>query len=124
MGSYLIKVESVRKEVYVEVTGKFTYEEGMNFVTEFRSKTSEIESNDYDFVCKCVGLNIADAESLPTLESAFSEYKKCEFKTYKMIVEPDKESKTLTTSAGLVKSQLGRLSRKAGIAAMEIMVVE
>lgn len=124
MGSYLINVDSAQKEVYVEVTGKFSYEEGMNFVTEFRSKTSTIESTVYDFECKCIGLNIADAESLPTLESAFNEYKQCEFKSYKMIVEPDKESKTLTTSAGLVKSQLGRLSRKAGIADMDIIVIE
>ncbi|WP_211745630.1 hypothetical protein [Paenibacillus sp. Marseille-Q4541] len=124
MGKYLIKVDSVQKKVNIEVTGKFSYEEGNNFVSEFRTKTSNMITSSYDFECKCIGLNIADAESLPSLEAAFSEYKQCEFKSYKMIVEPDKKSKTLTTSAGLVKSQLGRLSRKSGLPDMEIIVVD
>lgn len=110
---YTIKVNSLKKEVEMEVSGTFTPEKAEAFIEEYTNKVNTINAADFTLRLDCTSLDVVTQQQIPELEKCYVLYRESGFK--KVIFEIHNNN--------IVKMQLNRLARKAGLTNVEISEV-
>lgn len=111
-GSYEIKIEPLEKKFSVFVSGNADPAAVQGFVNEFKQKTGEINTGEYELVVDCREMKVEAQEMTDKLASVFQMYDQAGFK--KIIFE---------ISNVIVKMQIHRVLRSTGIKNAEIVDV-
>lgn len=111
VGTYSIKLTKAMKKVDMVVGGTFTPEQAIAFVEDYQSKLAGITANEFDLHFDCRGLDIITPEMTPSVVSCLDLYKATGFK--KVIIG-------IKQGSPILKMQLNRLGRTAGLTNLEV----
>ncbi|ASA22953.1 hypothetical protein [Paenibacillus donghaensis] len=110
MGTFSLDTDCVHKIVKVELEGSFSQEDGLNSILAYQQRVNPINSEDYRLEIDCRQLHVTAPETVPLLETCFVMFKRDKFSNVNLILENNP----------ILKMQLARLGRKAGLDTLEI----
>lgn len=113
MGAFNFKTNKAGKKFDIAVSGTFSEQDAVAFITQYNKETSAFAPKEYDIELDCTELNVSSQDVLPMLEQCYklyieSGFKKVIFKIAKNVV---------------LKMQLGRVARTTGLKNYEIIEV-
>ncbi|WP_410514773.1 hypothetical protein PaeBR_10535 [Paenibacillus sp. BR2-3] len=111
MGKFNLKTDSANKVMNIELEGTFSEEDGTKSIQAYKQTISPINPADYELLIDCRKLNVTSADVVPLLEGCFIMFKSDGFVKVKLTLENNP----------ILKMQLSRLGRKAGIENLEII---
>ncbi|WP_019909928.1 hypothetical protein [Paenibacillus sp. HW567] len=111
MGKFILNTDSVKKVIKIELEGTFSNDDGLKSIQAYQQTINPITPADYALDIDCRKLNVTAPDVVPLLESCFVMFKADGF---------DKVSLTLENNP-ILKMQLARLGRKAGLENLEII---
>lgn len=111
--AYSFKTNQAEKTMDMWVNGTFTEEDYHNFVRDYVKETSAINASEYVLNVDCRSMDLLDPEEVEKLKASFESYKKTGFKQVIFII---------TQAQVIIKMQLGRVARSAGLSNCEIVV--
>jgi len=111
LGMYTLNINSVKKEVNLEVKGTFTPEKAKGFIDDYNRRVGVIKASDFVLRLDCRDLDLVTQEMVPELESCYRLYKESGFQ--RVIFEIKKSP--------VLKMQLSRLVRNAGLTNVEVI---
>lgn len=100
-----IEVNTIRKVVNVCVEGRMTLEDSKLFVSEYNTKMNTINTSEYTLEVDCVNMPVVTPEMAEELTGVMGLYNSTGFN--KVIFQ--------VKSNNILKMQLSRLARKAGL---------
>ncbi|HWI49586.1 MAG TPA: hypothetical protein VNU45_15325 [Rummeliibacillus sp.] len=110
-GSYIIKLDKLKKEMYMQINGSFSPEKVDEFIKDYDRNVNSIKASEYNLRLDCKDLSLVSPELVPLLENCYAMYKETGFQ--KVIFE--------IPNSVILKMQLSRLSRKAGLTNAEFV---
>ncbi|QWU14920.1 hypothetical protein [Paenibacillus sophorae] len=113
MGKFILKTDSAKKVIDIELEGTFTEEDGLKSIQAYKETISAITPADYQLQIDCRKLNVTAPEVVPLLEGCFIMFKSDGFVRVNLTLENNP----------VLKMQLSRLGRKAGLENLEIISV-
>ncbi|MBY0010245.1 hypothetical protein H7K49_07285 [Paenibacillus typhae] len=111
MGRFVLKADSVSKIVHMQLEGTFSNEDGLKTMQAYQQTVNPITASEYSLHIDCRKLNVTAPDVVPLLESCFNMYKSDGFQQVTLALENNP----------LLKMQLSRLGRKAGLENMLIV---
>lgn len=111
MGQFNLKADSVNKVINIELEGSFSEEDGLKSIIAYQQTIQPINPAEYELQIDCRKLNVTAADVVPLLEGCFMMFKKDGFVKVNLTLENNP----------VLKMQLSRLGRKAGIEQLEII---
>ncbi|WP_025715601.1 hypothetical protein [Paenibacillus sp. 1-18] len=106
---YTIEVEQAIKTVH----GVFSHEEYERFVKDYEAKTSNIQASNFTLKVDCTQMALLGPGEVEKLKGSFVRYKKTGFA--KVIFG-------ISLQQTIIKMQLGRVAREAGLNNVDIVV--
>lgn len=110
---FSITVNKATKTMDMVVSGTFTAQDYENFVKEYVDKTSSIDATEYTLDVDCRGMDLLTPGEVDKLQGSFTRYKETGFAKVIFIV---------TQAQSIIKMQLGRVARSAGLTNSEVVV--
>lgn len=110
VGSYSMKLNTAKKTVDMVVGGTFTPEQAEAFVKDYQTKLSSVKANEFDLHFNCGDLDVINKEMTESVVACLNLYKATGFS--KVIIGIKKNP--------ILKMQLNRLGRTAGMTNLEI----
>jgi hypothetical protein len=111
MGKFVLKTDSVNKIINIELDGTFTEEDGVKSIQAYQQTINPISPADYELQIDCRKLNVTAPDVVPLLEGCFVMFKNDGFVKVNLTLENNP----------ILKMQLARLGRKAGLENLEII---
>ncbi|NGM80806.1 hypothetical protein G5B47_00105 [Paenibacillus sp. 7124] len=111
MGKFILKTDSAKKIINIELEGTFTEEDGLKSIQAYQETINPITPSEYLLDIDCRKLNVTAPDVVPLLEGCFLMFKKDGFDKVKLTLE----------SNPVLKMQLARLGRKAGLENLDII---
>lgn len=111
MGKFFLKTDKERKVVDIELDGTFSEDDGIRSILAYQQTINPINPTEYTLIIDCIKLNVTAPDVVPLLESCFVMFKSDGFIKVKLILENNP----------ILKMQLSRLGRKAGLENLEIV---
>ena len=111
MGKFNIKSDTVNKIINIELEGTFSQEDGLKSIQVYQQTINPIIPADYELQIDCRKLNVTAPEMVPLLEGCFVMFKSDGFVKVNLTLENNP----------ILKMQLARLGRKAGLDNLEII---
>ncbi|OBZ18813.1 hypothetical protein A8L34_04450 [Bacillus sp. FJAT-27264] len=111
MGKFILNTDSVKKIINVELDGTFSEEDGIKSIQAYQQTINPITPADYELHFDCRKLNVTAPNVVPLLEGCFVMIHKDGFVKVKLTLENNP----------ILKMQLARLGRKAGLDNLEII---
>lgn len=105
MKKYQISLDKTKKVMNVKVWGMFKPEDATEFVVDFQSASSTLETSEYVLSFDTKELSVSVQEMIPMLEGCFKMYKEMGFK--KVLIDVGNNV--------TLKMQLNRVARSAGL---------
>lgn len=112
-GSFTMKVNQAEKTIDMTVSGTFTPEKAQEFVKEYQQTLSAIKPEEFVLQFDCRDLSVVSQDLAPNLENVMRMYKESGFK--KVLVGIQKKP--------IIKLQLNRLARNAGLDNFEVLEI-
>ncbi|MCQ4085718.1 hypothetical protein [Saccharibacillus sp. JS10] len=109
---YTISIQQSSKKVEMQVTGTFTLEDYQNFVRDYAKMAASIDAKSFTLEVDCRGMDLLSTEEVDKLKGSFTSYKETGFEKVIFIISP---------SQTIIKMQLGRVAREAGLSNHEII---
>ena len=94
------------KKVTIEVIGSFVPEKEKEFLDKYKQISSQINPSEYTLIIDCTSANVLSQSYVDKLGEMFGLYKQTGFGNVIM---------NLSTSSAIVKMQLNRLAKNAGL---------
>ncbi|WP_054941390.1 hypothetical protein [Paenibacillus ihuae] len=110
MGKFILKTDSVNKIINVELEGTFSNEDGLKSIQAYQQTVNPITPSEYSLQIDCRKLNVTAPDVVPLLEGCFIMFKADGFEQVSLTLENNP----------ILKMQLARLGRKAGLENLEI----
>ena len=107
-----VTVTPVKKEVHIFVKGKMTIEDARFFIKDYQTKTSSIKGAEYELIVDCTDMEVLTQDMTDNLTEVMKMYKQTEFKKV-----------TFQVNKSILKMQLGRIVRTAGLTQSEIVTI-
>lgn len=97
----------------MEVKGSFTNEDVINFVNDYQAKVNSINAKDFTLEVDCTTMDILTKDMVPSLENSFKMYNESGFNkvVFSIVKNP------------VLKMQLGRIAKNAGLTNSEVVEV-
>ncbi|BCG59311.1 hypothetical protein [Paenibacillus sp. URB8-2] len=111
MGKFNLKTDSAKKIINIDLEGTFTEEDGLKSIHAYQATINPITPADYQLDIDCRKLNVTSPDVVPLLEGCFMMFKKDGFERVKLTLENNP----------VLKMQLARMGRKAGLENLEII---
>ncbi|MEC0181528.1 hypothetical protein P4H61_08440 [Paenibacillus peoriae] len=111
--SYNIEVNQAMKTVHMAVNGVFSQEEYESFVRDYVAKTSSIQASVFTLTVDCTQMELLGPEEVEKLKGSFVRYKETGFA--KVVFH-------ISLQQTIIKMQLGRVAREAGLNNVDIVV--
>lgn len=111
MGKFILKTDVEQKVIEIELEGTFSEEDGLRSIQAYQQTINPINPADYKLIIDCIKLNVTAPDVVPLLESCFVMFKSDGFEKVKLTLENNP----------ILKMQLARLGRKAGLENLEII---
>lgn len=108
-----VQVNAVKKVVDISVTGKMTMEDSAAFVAEYNSKTSVIKAAEFELNVDCTDMQVLTADMYEDLTAVMKLYKSTGFKQVKFQIKSNQ----------ILKMQLSRIARNAGLTQSSVVDV-
>ncbi|WP_025689328.1 hypothetical protein [Paenibacillus zanthoxyli] len=113
MGKFILKTDAAKKVIEIELEGAFSEEDGLKSIQAYKETITGITPADYQLKIDCRKLNVTAPEVVPLLEGCFIMFKGDGFEKVNLTLENNP----------VLKMQLSRLGRKAGLENLEIISV-
>lgn len=111
MGKFILKTDTEHQVIDIELEGTFSEDDGLRSIQAYQQTVNPINPAEYELRIDCIKLNVTAPDVVPLLESCFVMFKSDGF--VKVIL-------TLENNP-ILKMQLARLGRKAGLENLEIL---
>ncbi|MDO7904972.1 hypothetical protein Q5741_00925 [Paenibacillus sp. JX-17] len=111
--AFSIEINRANKTMDMMVSGTFTPQDYDNFVKDYAAKTGSIDAKEYTLVVDCKTMNLLGPSDVEGLSASFVRYKESGFQKVVFII---------TQAQTLIKMQLGRVARGAGLSNVEVVV--
>ncbi|ULO09279.1 hypothetical protein H1230_11180 [Paenibacillus sp. 19GGS1-52] len=111
MGKFILKTDSAAKVINIELEGAFSEEDGLKSIQAYQQTINPINPADYELQIDCRKLNVTAPDVVPLLEGCFVMFKADGFVKVNLTLENNP----------ILKMQLARLGRKAGLENLEII---
>ncbi|AIQ53688.1 hypothetical protein [Paenibacillus sp. FSL R7-0331] len=111
MGKYVLKTDPENKKLHIYLEGTFSNEDGLRSIQAYQQVVNPIIPSEYELQIDCRKLNVTAPDVVPLLESCFVMFKSDGFQQVTLALENNP----------LLKMQLSRLGRKAGLESMLIV---
>ncbi|MBT2290821.1 hypothetical protein J7E73_17110 [Paenibacillus albidus] len=111
MGKFVLKTDTAKKVINIELDGTFTEEDGVKSIQAYQQTINPINPADYELQIDCRKLNVTAPDVVPLLEGCFVMFKSDGFVRVNLTLENNP----------ILKMQLARLGRKAGLDNLEII---
>ncbi|AIQ48209.1 hypothetical protein R70723_21560 [Paenibacillus sp. FSL R7-0273] len=111
MGKYALKTDPENRILHIQLEGTFSNEDGLKSIQAYQQIVNPITSSEYSLQIDCRKLNVTAPDVVPLLESCFHMFKSDGFQQVSLALENNP----------LLKMQLSRLGRKAGLENMLIV---
>ena len=111
MGKFILKTDTEKKVIHIELEGTFSEDDGLRSIQAYQQTVNPITPTDYELNIDCMKLNVTEPDVVPILESCFVMFKSDGFVKVRLLLENNP----------LLKMQLSRLGRKAGLDNLEIV---
>ncbi|WP_422659471.1 hypothetical protein ACK8P5_02740 [Paenibacillus sp. EC2-1] len=108
-----ITINEGTKTMDMMVSGTFTAQDYENFVKDYIAKTSSIDATQYLLEVDCRAMDLLTPGEVEKLQGSFTRYKETGFHKVIFIV---------TQAQSIIKMQLGRVARTAGLTNSEVVV--
>ncbi|RDW16186.1 hypothetical protein [Oceanobacillus chungangensis] len=109
-GSYTMKVNQGNKTIDMTVSGSFTPEKAEEFVADYKRIVAGVKANEYTLKFDCRDLNVVTQEMIPPLEFCMKLYKESGFEKVEVGIK----------KSAIIKMQLNRIARSAGLTNFEV----
>ncbi|MBY9078436.1 hypothetical protein KIH86_27425 [Paenibacillus sp. HN-1] len=113
MGKFILKTDTASKVLNIELEGTFSEQDGLTSIQAYQETIKPINPADYKLDIDCRKLNVTAPDVVPLLEGCFVMFKNDGFTTVKLTLENNP----------ILKMQLSRLGRKAGIENLDVVSV-
>jgi hypothetical protein len=113
MGHFILKTDTINKTINIELEGTFSEEDGLKSIQAYQQTVNPITPAEYDLKIDCRKLQVTEPDVVPLLGSCFVMFKNDGFVRVTLILENNP----------VLKMQLSRLGRKAGLGNIEIISV-
>ncbi|AHM66939.1 hypothetical protein ACT3XG_16020 [Paenibacillus polymyxa] len=110
---YTIEVDQVIKTVHMAVNGVFSQEEYDSFVKDYIAKTSSIQASSFTLKVDCTQMALLGPGEVEKLKGSFARYKETGFAKIIFVI---------SLQQTIIKMQLGRVAREAGLNNVDIVV--
>lgn len=110
-GGYVIDVIPTTNEVGMNVVGKFTPQQADQFHKDYEKQVNSIKPSDFQLNVDCTTMKVISQDMVPALQHSFELYKQSGFKKIKFI----------TNGKSIIKMQLNRIAKSAGLPNFEVM---
>ncbi|WP_229696076.1 hypothetical protein [Paenibacillus albidus] len=111
MGKFVLKTDTAKKVINIELDGTFSEEDGVKSIQAYQQTINPINPADYELQIDCRKLNVTAPDVVPLLEGCFVMFKSDGFVRVNLTLENNP----------ILKMQLARLGRKAGLDNLEII---
>ncbi|MEK5436360.1 hypothetical protein BSK65_11740 [Paenibacillus odorifer] len=111
MGQFILKTDTTKKVINIELEGTFSEEDGLKSIQAYQQTINPITPADYELQIDCRKLNVTAPDVVPLLEGCFVMFKNDGFVKVNLTLENNP----------ILKMQLARLGRKAGLENIEII---
>ncbi|WP_339319828.1 hypothetical protein [Paenibacillus sp. FSL R10-2734] len=111
MGQFILKTDTTKKVINIELEGTFSEEDGLKSIQAYQQTINPINPVDYELQIDCRKLNVTAPDVVPLLEGCFVMFKNDGFVKVNLTLENNP----------ILKMQLARLGRKAGLDNIEII---
>ncbi|AET61704.1 hypothetical protein HPL003_24940 [Paenibacillus terrae HPL-003] len=111
--TYSIEVDQTIKTVHMAVNGVFSQAEYDRFVKEYVSKTSSIQASSFTLQVDCTQMALLGPGEVEKLKGSFVRYKETGFAKVIFVI---------SLQQTIIKMQLGRIAREAGLNNVDIVV--
>ncbi|SMF91744.1 hypothetical protein SAMN05661091_5557 [Paenibacillus uliginis N3/975] len=111
--AFSIEINKATKTMEMMVSGTFTAQDYEDFVNDYVTKTSSIDASQYLLEVDCRMMDLLTPGEVDKLQGSFTRYKETGFAKVNFIV---------TESQSIIKMQLGRVARMAGLTNIEVIV--
>lgn len=111
MGKFILKTDNAKKVLNIELEGTFSEADGLSSIQAYKETIAPINPADYELDIDCRKLNVTAPDVVPLLEGCFIMFKADGFTKVKLTLENNP----------ILKMQLSRLGRKAGLENLEII---
>lgn len=110
---YSIETNEKTKMMEMMVSGTFTPQDYENFIKDYSVKTAAIDASQYTLNVDCRKMDLLTPGEVEKLQGSFEKYKETGFKKVVFIV---------SQAQSIMKMQLNRIARKAGLDNNEVVV--
>lgn len=111
--AFSIEINESTKTMEMMVSGTFTAQDYEGFVNDYVAKTSSIDASQYALEVDCRTMDLLTPGEVDKLQGSFTRYKESGFTKVSFIV---------TEAQSIIKMQLGRVARMAGLSNNEVIV--
>lgn len=109
---YSIHTNQTAKKVDMKVSGTFTPQDYQNFVRDYAKMASSIDAKTFTLEVDCRGMDLLATEEVEKLKGSFTSYKETGFQKVVFII---------SSAQTIIKMQLSRVARQAGLDNHEIV---
>ncbi|GGO03952.1 hypothetical protein [Saccharibacillus kuerlensis] len=109
---YSIQTNQAAKKVEMKVGGTFTPQDYQNFVRDYGKMASSIDAPAFTLEVDCREMDLLASEEVDKLKGSFASYKETGFQKVIFVIN---------TKQTIIKMQLGRVARDAGLSNHEIV---
>ena len=109
---YSIQTNQAAKKVEMKISGTFTPQDYQNFVRDYAKMAASIDAGSFTLEVDCREMDLLATEEVEKLKGSFVSYKETGFHKTVFIISP---------SQTIIKMQLARVAREAGLANVEII---
>ncbi len=111
--AFSIEINTATKTMEMMVSGTFTPQDYEDFVKDYAAKTSTIDATQYVLEVDCRTMQLLAPGEVDKLKGSFESYKESGFAKVIFIV---------TEAQSIIKMQLGRVARGAGLSNNEVII--
>lgn len=111
MGTFILLTDTVNKVIDIELDGTFSEDDGIRSIQAYQQTINPINPLEYELKIDCIKLNVTSPDVVPVLESCFVMFKRDGFIKVTLLLDNNP----------ILKMQLARLGRKAGLENLEII---
>ncbi len=105
VGKFVLNTDEIHKQIYIELEGIFSEEDGLLSMQSYQQLVNPLDPSEYELRIDCTKLNVTAPDVVPLLESCFIMFKNDGFTKVVLTLEYNP----------ILKMQLARLGRKAGL---------
>lgn len=110
---FSIETDVANRKMNMMVSGTFTAQDYTDFVKDYADKTSKINTTEYILEVDCRSMDLLGTGEVEKLTGSFTRYKESGFSKVIFIVSKEQS---------IIKMQLGRVARNAGLHNNEVIV--